>query len=556
MGATESALRPKHPSTTTTFSQDDTRHRQNKTSNAHAAQNVSFENGIVHGRECDIAYQKSTPNHNQNKNDDDDDGSPGGLEIVWVSGGGSDGNVWRLFQTPFFDRLGFSNITFDNRGIGKTKCRTRPETWTIQSMAQDVVDVIHATCKRLPVILVGNSLGSAVIQQVLLHNHELVSHAILMGSGAYSTGWGKFYQQAEIEFRKQGHELEGDMAVAHYAAMLYPASALGDRRLWPVLKTLLQDWVESGDAESTVIPQWQISLVYDQRRELSLLGKSPTFATRVHVISFEQDIEAPPQDGQELAFLIPNAAFHCIPNAGHCSWYGHLHKEINTRILQCILVPKNGSKQQQQQGDEKRPHLIAILACEGMYDDEERMFVACKKEVYRLLQDERAAFVYWNGHLWINGQVKPLSFRGLTQDSTVYLQRVQDVILEEICAHFRHVSEWVLLVGAHVRRPATALEHQSSFGLNTGHCHISPNLLVQNLPITTLLLDACCGNQIDMQGMDIPYVVCALDAVGYTGLVGRDFWQVFPDPFLIAKSAQESKKRRARWRVLSNPVSK
>lgn len=550
MGSTESALRPTRSSTT--FPQDDT--RKNKSDHAHAAQNISFENGIVHGRECDIAYQKSIPKHNQNKNDDDD--TPYGLEIVWVSGGGSDGNVWRLFQTPFFDRLGFSNITFDNRGIGKTKCRTHPQTWTIQSMAQDVVDVIQATCKRLPVILVGNSLGSAIIQQVLLLDHTLVSHAILMGSGAHSTGWGKFYQQAEIEFRKQGHELRGDMAVAHYAAMLYPASALGDRRLWPFLKTLLQDWVESGDAESTIIPQWQISLAYDQRRELSLLAKIPTFATRVHVISFEQDIEAPPQDGQKLASLIPNAVFHCIPNAGHCSWYGHLHKEINAHIFQCILDhQKNSIRQERQlQDDGNRPRLIAILACEGLYDDEEKMFLACEKEVYRLLQDERAAFVYWNGHLWINGQAKPLSFRGLTQDSTVYLQRVQDVILEEIDAHFRHVSEWVLLVGAHVRRPATALKHQSSFGLNTGHCHISPNPLIQNLPITTLLLDACCGNQIDMHGLDIPFVVCALDGVGYTGLVGRDFWQVFPDPFLIAKSAQESKKRRARWRVLSNPI--
>ena len=39
---------------------------------------------------------------------------------------------------------------------------------------------------------------------------------------------------------------DGMMGATHYAAMLLPARALGDRALWPELKALLLQWVDSG----------------------------------------------------------------------------------------------------------------------------------------------------------------------------------------------------------------------------------------------------------------------------------------------------------------------
>jgi pimeloyl-ACP methyl ester carboxylesterase len=56
----------------------------------------------------------------------------------------------------------------------------------------------------------------------------------------------------------------------------------------------------------------------------------------VHVIAFEEDIEAPPQDGEEAARLIPGAELHLMPGMGHGSWYGHAQDILNPYIEELI----------------------------------------------------------------------------------------------------------------------------------------------------------------------------------------------------------------------------
>src|SRR4029453_19481694 len=118
--------------------------------------------------------------------------------------------------------------------------------------------------------------------------------AIVRGTGAGSAGWGWDYQEAEIAFRRRGGRLDGMMGVTHYAAMLYPARALGDRDLWPRLKALLLEWMDSGENEESLVPQWDASLRFDQRRG------ARGIEVPVHVIAFAEDVQAPPQDGEEL----------------------------------------------------------------------------------------------------------------------------------------------------------------------------------------------------------------------------------------------------------------
>ncbi len=246
-----------------------------------------------------------------------------GPDIVWVGGGGTMGRDWQRFQTPHFqDR--YRNTTFDNRGIGQTVCRT-PMPWGMADFARDLAALIERAC-RPPVALVGTSLGSAIVQQLAIDRPDLIRVAVLMGTGAWSTGWGWDYQAAEIEFRKAGGSLNGMMGVAHYAAMLYPARALGDRVLWPKLKALMLEWMESGENETSLVPQWDASLRYDQRAQL------PQVRVPVHVLAFAEDVQAPPQDGEEVANLIPGAKLHLLEGMGHGSWYGHAHDRLNPYI--------------------------------------------------------------------------------------------------------------------------------------------------------------------------------------------------------------------------------
>lgn len=273
---------------------------------------------------CTIAYMWSN---------DQRDKIPNQPVIVWVGGGGSDRTAFRRFQTPFFDRTAFASLTFDNRGIGNTICHKNEEEWTLQDFANDTIELVENVCKNNAVTFIGSSLGAAIIQQILLTKPQIVQRAILMGSGAWNTGWGDFYQRAELQLTNT--DLPVDFQIAHQASMLYPAQALGDRLLWPRLQRLLREWVESGQASNTVQTQWSASVSYDQRS--SFQQQNAPFACPVHVISFEQDMEAPVQDGEELARLMQATSFHIVPKAGHASWYGHLHDKINQLLLDLLL---------------------------------------------------------------------------------------------------------------------------------------------------------------------------------------------------------------------------
>jgi pimeloyl-ACP methyl ester carboxylesterase len=250
-----------------------------------------------------------------------------GDDIVWVAGGGSPGSDWHPYQMPHFERS-FRNTTFDNRGIGATTC-DRPQPWPIEEFAGDTAELIRGVCEP-PVSLVGISFGAAIAQQVCIDHPELVRSAVVMGTGAWCTEWGWDFQQAEIDFRRAGGRLDGLMGATHYAAMLYPARVLGDRELWPRLRAQLLAWMATGENETSLIPQWEASMRFDQRAAL------PGCRVPMHVIAFAEDVQAPPQDGLELAELAGNAEYHLFEGMGHGSIHGHAHETLNPFIEDLI----------------------------------------------------------------------------------------------------------------------------------------------------------------------------------------------------------------------------
>jgi pimeloyl-ACP methyl ester carboxylesterase len=250
-----------------------------------------------------------------------------GPDIVWVSGGGGLASDWHRYQVPFFQDE-FRNTTFDNRGIGQTTCDA-PMPWPLEAFARDTAEVIEAACDP-PVALVGLSLGGAIVQQVAIDRPDLLRCVITMGTGARSTSWGWDYQKAEIDWRKAGNRLDGMMAVAHNAMMMFPARVLGDRELWPRLRADLVEWLSTDDNERSLIPQWEACLLYDQMEALRRC------AVPMHVVAFAEDVQAPPQDGREVADLAPAAEYHEFEGMGHCSIYGHTHDVLNPFIRELV----------------------------------------------------------------------------------------------------------------------------------------------------------------------------------------------------------------------------
>lgn len=251
-----------------------------------------------------------------------------GPDVVWVSGAGGTASSWSSYQLPYF-RRSFRNTTYDCRGVGTTTAAA-PPPWTIEDFAVDVADLIRAVCKP-PVALVGLSFGAGIVQQVALDFPELLAVAIPMGTGARSVGWTWDYQMAEIDWRRAGHGFGRDMASAmmatiHYAAMYYPARVLGDRELWPRLRDELLAYYRTDTAEESVIAQWEPCVLFDQTARL------PDCRVPMHVIAFDEDVQAVPQDGEEVANLCPTAEFHLFKGMGHCSIYGHTHDILNPCI--------------------------------------------------------------------------------------------------------------------------------------------------------------------------------------------------------------------------------
>jgi thioesterase CepJ len=246
-----------------------------------------------------------------------------GPDVVWVSGGGGTASSWDAYQLPYF-RRGFRNTTFDGRGVGGTVCEL-PLPWTLEQFALDTAELIAAVCEP-PVALVGHSFGAGIVQQVALDRPELLRCAIAIGTGARSVGWTWDYQMAEIEWRRAGGSLDGMMAVCHYAAMYYPARVLGDRELWPKLRDELLEYYETDTNETSLIAQWEPCVRFDQTARL------PECRVPLHVVAFDQDVQAVPQDGEEVAALCPTAEYHLFEGMGHCSIFGHSHDVLNPFI--------------------------------------------------------------------------------------------------------------------------------------------------------------------------------------------------------------------------------
>jgi pimeloyl-ACP methyl ester carboxylesterase len=250
-----------------------------------------------------------------------------GRDIVWVSGAGGTAESWDAYQIPYFAQS-FRNTTYDCRGVGATTSDV-PLPWTVADFARDTADLIQAVCEP-PVALVGLSFGGGIVQQVAIDHPELLSCVVTMGTGARSVGWTWDYQMAEIEWRRAGGRLDGMMAVTHYAAMYYPARVLGDRELWPKLRDELLEYYQTDTAEESLIAQWEPCVRFDQTAEL------PNCHVPMHVIAFDEDVQAVPQDGEEVAELAPNAQFHLFKGMGHCSIYGHTHDILNPFIKDLV----------------------------------------------------------------------------------------------------------------------------------------------------------------------------------------------------------------------------
>jgi len=235
---------------------------------------------------------------------------------------------WHRWHVPFFE-ADYRNTTFDNRGVGETVCHD-PYPWTIADMARDAARLIERVCEP-PVAVFGQSMGAFITLQLCLDRPDLLRCAIVSGAAAIgSRGWLGDYMRAEVALRRGGGRLEETFALAHYAAQLYPARMLGDEVAWERIKAWLLERGFVQDTEESLIPQWQACIDFD------VLDRLPEITTPLHVFAYDEDVQAPPQHGEEIARLVPGAELHLFKGMGHGSLRGHTHDVLNPIIKDIV----------------------------------------------------------------------------------------------------------------------------------------------------------------------------------------------------------------------------
>jgi 3-oxoadipate enol-lactonase len=248
-----------------------------------------------------------------------------GPDIVWIPGGDSVATDWEEQFGAFGGE--YRNTSFDPRGAGQTVSLREPP-WLIENFAEDCAALIRAVCSP-PVVVVGLSMGSLIVIQLVLDHPELVRTAIAMGVSGRAEGFLVDWLKAEVEFRRQGGRLSRDFAVCHYAAFMYPPQVLNNPALWAEVKPIVDRIYGERDGDS-LAAQWQACIEFDATDRL------PTCSVPLHVIAFSEDLQAPPEQGRRVAELAPNGHFHLLDGLGHVSLAGHEPSQVIACIRQIL----------------------------------------------------------------------------------------------------------------------------------------------------------------------------------------------------------------------------
>ncbi|WP_420643659.1 alpha/beta fold hydrolase [Candidatus Leptofilum sp.] len=208
--------------------------------------------------------------------------------IVLIHGAGGSHLVWpavlrRLPQTAVY--------AIDLPGHGRSH---PPGRQTIAAYAQDVLDFIEALSLQ-NVVLLGHSMGGAIVQQIGLAAPPSVTGLILLGTSA--------------KLRVSPHILDAistdvetvvDLLNQFFWGSMPSADMLNKNRqmlLGCPTNVLLDDF-----------------LACDQ---FDLREKLPEITLPTLVISSENDQMTPPKFGKSLAETLPNATFALVQQAGH-----------------------------------------------------------------------------------------------------------------------------------------------------------------------------------------------------------------------------------------------
>jgi pimeloyl-ACP methyl ester carboxylesterase len=250
--------------------------------------------------------------------------SGSGAPVLLIPGAAARGRTWRLHQVPALVRAGYRTITVDNRGTGASG--PAGPGLTVADLVADAVAVIERVAGG-PCRLIGTSLGAYVVQELLLTRPDLAHQAVLMASRARPDAMSLALAAAERAMAGAGPVPPEYDAVNRALQNLSPRTLQDPENIqdWlDILEMSPTDW-----SDEALRAQLAVTVDTDRRAAYGAIG-TPTL-----VVSFADDLIAPPVRGRELAAAIAGARYAQIADAGH---YGYLEQPeaVNGAVLEFL----------------------------------------------------------------------------------------------------------------------------------------------------------------------------------------------------------------------------
>jgi 3-oxoadipate enol-lactonase len=222
------------------------------------------------------------------------DGPQGAPAVVFANSLGTDLRLWDAIL-PLMPP-GLRLVRYDKRGHGLSD---HGRGTRIEDHAEDAIAVIEAAGPG-PVVFVGLSIGGLIGQVVASQRPDLV-RALVLSNTAARLGTAESWQARIDAVSTRGLASIADAVMERWFAPPFRTSPACAPWRNMLLHTPPEGYIAACRALATA----------DQRQATAAL-RLPTL-----VIAGAEDGASPPDLVQATAALIPDAAFHVIPGAGH-----------------------------------------------------------------------------------------------------------------------------------------------------------------------------------------------------------------------------------------------
>lgn len=214
-------------------------------------------------------------------------------------------------------------IAPDLRGHGDSPA---PEgDYTIDEMADDVIELLDTLGLTAPVVVGGLSMGGYVALSMVVRYPERIRALMLMDTRAAADTPEAAAKREELA-RAVLAAGDSSPAVAAMTPRLFAPITLKNR---PERVAPLRELMERNTARGVVGALRAMASRPDRRADLALIPV-PTL-----VMVGEMDVVTPPEEAQDLADSIAGARLEIIPEAGHLAPYEN-HAVANAAILRFL----------------------------------------------------------------------------------------------------------------------------------------------------------------------------------------------------------------------------